>query len=85
MRRLTAWLASSSLTLVEAPELVLSECARVVKPNGQIILVNHLYSGKGWAAAVERLVAAKARKFGLRPEFPFQRWPIGPKRMAERN
>ncbi len=52
------------ITLVEAPELVLSECARVVKPGGQIILVNHLYSEKGWAAAVERAVAAKARKFG---------------------
>jgi len=61
------------ITLVEDPERVLSECARVVKPGGQIILVNHLYSEKGWAAAVERLLAQKARKLGLRPEFPFQR------------
>lgn len=61
------------ITLVEDPERVLSECARVLKPGGQIILVNHLYSEKGWAAAVERLLAQKARKLGLRPEFPFQR------------
>jgi len=61
------------ITLVEDPERVLSECARVVKPGGQIILVNHLYSEKGWAAAVERLLAQKARRLGLRPEFPFQR------------
>ncbi|MEJ2433579.1 MAG: class I SAM-dependent methyltransferase [Pseudolabrys sp.] len=61
------------ITLVEDPELVLSECARVLKPGGQIILVNHLYSEKGLAAAVERLLAQKARKLGLRPEFPFQR------------
>jgi ubiquinone/menaquinone biosynthesis C-methylase UbiE len=61
------------ITLVEDPERVLSECARVLKPGGQIILVNHLYSEKGWAAAVERLLAEKARKMGLRPEFPFQR------------
>lgn len=61
------------ITLVEDPERVLSECARVVKPGGQIILVNHLYSERGLAAAVERLLAQKARKLGLRPEFPFQR------------
>jgi len=61
------------ITLVEDPERVLSECARVVRPGGQIILVNHLYSERGLAAAVERLLAQKARMLGLRPEFPFQR------------
>jgi len=61
------------ITLVEDPERVLSECARVTKPGGQIILVNHLYSERGLAAAVERLLAQKARKLGLRPEFPFAR------------
>jgi phosphatidylethanolamine/phosphatidyl-N-methylethanolamine N-methyltransferase len=61
------------ITLVENPERVLSECARVVRPGGQIILVNHLYSETGWAAAVERLLAERARALGLRPEFPFQR------------
>jgi phosphatidylethanolamine/phosphatidyl-N-methylethanolamine N-methyltransferase len=61
------------ITLVEDPERVLSECARVVRPGGQIILVNHLYSERGLAAAVERLLAQKARALGLRPEFPFER------------
>jgi len=61
------------ITLVADPERVLSECARVVRPGGQIILVNHLYSERGLAAAVERLLAQKARKLGLRPEFPFAR------------
>jgi phosphatidylethanolamine/phosphatidyl-N-methylethanolamine N-methyltransferase len=61
------------ITLVEDPERVLSECARVLRPGGQIILVNHLYSEHGLAAAVERLLAQKARKLGLRPEFPFHR------------
>jgi phosphatidylethanolamine/phosphatidyl-N-methylethanolamine N-methyltransferase len=61
------------ITLVENPERVLSECARVVKPGGQIILVNHLYSERGLAAAVERFVAYRAHALGLRPEFPFAR------------
>jgi phosphatidylethanolamine/phosphatidyl-N-methylethanolamine N-methyltransferase len=61
------------ITLVEEPERVLAECARVLKPGGQIVLVNHLYSEKGLAAALERLLAQKARQLGLRPEFPFQR------------
>jgi ubiquinone/menaquinone biosynthesis C-methylase UbiE len=61
------------ITLVDNPEQVLSECARVLHPGGQIILVNHLYSERGLAAAVERLLAQKARSLGLRPEFPFAR------------
>jgi phosphatidylethanolamine/phosphatidyl-N-methylethanolamine N-methyltransferase len=61
------------ITLVEDPERVLCECARVVRPGGQIILVNHLYSERGLAAAVERLCAQQARGLGLRPEFPFER------------
>lgn len=61
------------ITLVADPERVLSECARVVRPGGRIILVNHLYSERGLAAAVERWFARPARPLGLRPEFPFAR------------
>ena len=61
------------ITLVADPERVLRECARVVRPGGQIILVNHLYSERGLAAALERWTAARARRLGLRPEFPFAR------------
>ena len=61
------------ITLVANPERVLCECARVVRPGGQIVLVNHLYSEQGLAAAVERWAAAPAQRLGLRPEFPFAR------------
>jgi SAM-dependent methyltransferase len=61
------------ITLVAEPEQVLSECHRVVRPGGRIVLVNHLYSENGAAAAVERWAAQRTRKLGLRPEFPFAR------------
>jgi len=61
------------ITLVEDPERVLAECARVLKPGGQIILVNHLYSETGVAAAIERWASRYARPLGLRPEFPLAR------------
>jgi phosphatidylethanolamine/phosphatidyl-N-methylethanolamine N-methyltransferase len=61
------------ITLVADPERVLDECARVVKPGGEIILVNHFYSERGAAAAVERMFARKAHVVGLRPAFPFSR------------
>jgi phosphatidylethanolamine/phosphatidyl-N-methylethanolamine N-methyltransferase len=46
---------------------------RVVKPGGRFILVNHLYSQVGVAAAVERWVARRTRNLGLRPEFRLAR------------
>lgn len=61
------------ITLVADPECVLTECARVVRPGGEIILVNHLYSERGIPAAVERWCARPSRQLGLRPEFPFSR------------
>jgi ubiquinone/menaquinone biosynthesis C-methylase UbiE len=61
------------ITLVADPERVLSECHRVVKPGGRNILVNHLYSEVGVAAAIERRAAQRTRRMGLRPEFPFAR------------
>src|SRR5262249_1178131 len=61
------------ITLVADPERVLSECARVVRPGGEIILVNHLYSERGMLAAIERWAAKPTRALGLRPEFPFAR------------
>ena len=73
------------ITLVANPEQVLSECHRVVKPGGRIILVNHLYSEKGIAAAVERWAARRTRILGLRPEFPFARLQAWARAKADAN
>ena len=74
------------ITLVEDPERVLSECARVLRPGGQIILVNHLYSERGLdcrrrtAAGAE---GAEARAYGR--NFRFSDWRPGRKRTAVPN
>lgn len=65
------------ITLVESPEQVLSECARVVRPGGEIILVSHFYSERGMRARLERMLASRVHRMGLSPEFRFariQRW-----------
>lgn len=61
------------ITLVEDAERVLDECRRVVRPGGQIILVNHFYSETGIAAWLERRLAPLVHSIGLRPDFPFGR------------
>ena len=69
----TAWSGNSSSRWSRIPSACCRNARAWCKPGGQIILVNHLYSERGLAAAVERLLAQKARALGLRPEFPFAR------------
>lgn len=61
------------ITLVERPERVLDECARVLKPGGAIVLVNHFKSGQGLTGRLEQRFAQPARRVGLRPDFPLER------------
>jgi ubiquinone/menaquinone biosynthesis C-methylase UbiE len=61
------------ITLVNNPERVLSECARVTRIGGEVVLVNHLYSEQGLIAAFERWAGQRAGVLGLRPDFPFSR------------
>jgi phosphatidylethanolamine/phosphatidyl-N-methylethanolamine N-methyltransferase len=59
------------ITTVPDPEATLDEFVRVVKPGGEIILVNHLGADSGWRALFEQGFAPLARRLGWRPEF---RW-----------
>lgn len=61
------------ITLVARPEQVLSECARVIRPGGEIILVSHFSTDHPLLATIERIAAPPLRKLGLRPEFPLAR------------
>ena len=61
------------ITAVPDPEKTLDEFARVAKPGGEIILVNHLGAESGPRAVFEQGFAPLARRLGWRPEFRWQR------------
>ena len=61
------------ITAVPDPEATLDEFVRVLKPGGEIILVNHLGAETGWRAAFEGWFAPLARRLGWRPEFRWER------------
>ena len=61
------------ITAVPNPEATLDEFARVLKPGGEIVLVNHIGAESGPRRLFEQCFAPVARKLGWRPEFPFKR------------
>ena len=61
------------ITVVPDPEATLDEFARVLRPGGEIILVNHIGAEAGLRRAFERWFSPVARRLGWRPEFPWAR------------
>ncbi|KQZ01927.1 SAM-dependent methyltransferase [Pseudolabrys sp. Root1462] len=79
-RSFDAVVAQFVITAVPHPEATLDEFARVLKPGGEIILVNHIGAESGARWLFERCFAPLARKLGWRPEFSFARladWAAG--------
>jgi phosphatidylethanolamine/phosphatidyl-N-methylethanolamine N-methyltransferase len=61
------------ITAVPDPDGTLDEFARVVRPGGEIVLVNHIGAEHGPRAVFEAGFAPIARRLGWRPEFRFAR------------
>jgi phosphatidylethanolamine/phosphatidyl-N-methylethanolamine N-methyltransferase len=67
-------IAQYVITAVPDPEGTLDEFARVLKPGGEIILVNHIGAEGGSRKVFEQAFAPLARRLGWRPEFPWARF-----------
>jgi phosphatidylethanolamine/phosphatidyl-N-methylethanolamine N-methyltransferase len=61
------------ITAVPDPEATLDEFARVTRPGGEIVLVNHLGAENGLRATAEKCFAPLARRLGWHPGFGWQR------------
>ena len=61
------------ITAVPDPEATLDDFIRVLKPGGELILVNHIGAESGPRRIFELAFAPLARRLGWRPEFPWER------------
>ena len=68
-----AVVAQYVITAVPDPEGTLDEFVRVLKPGGELILVNHIGAESGPRRIFELAFAPLARRLGWRPEFPWAR------------
>ncbi|MGQ0485066.1 MAG: class I SAM-dependent methyltransferase [Hyphomicrobiales bacterium] len=60
------------MTVVPEPVEAMQELARVTKPGGTVLIVNHFSVEKGLRGAVEKRLAGFADVLGWRPEFPVE-------------
>jgi phosphatidylethanolamine/phosphatidyl-N-methylethanolamine N-methyltransferase len=68
-----AVVAQYVITAVPDPEATLDDFIRVLKPGGELILVNHIGAESGPRKLFELAFAPLARRLGWRPEFPWGR------------
>ena len=65
-------MAQYVVNTVPHPNIALDEFARVVRPGGEIILVNRIGADAGPRHMAERLLSPVAHRLGWRSEFPWQ-------------
>jgi phosphatidylethanolamine/phosphatidyl-N-methylethanolamine N-methyltransferase len=66
------------ITVVPDPEKVMGELARVCRPGGEVMLVNHFTTEDGVLSWVERRMAPFGDKLGWRPVFDVDRVMVRP-------
>jgi phosphatidylethanolamine/phosphatidyl-N-methylethanolamine N-methyltransferase len=81
--------ANHVISTVPHPQAALDECARMLRPGGELIVVSRVGADRGLRHVVEQLLQPIVRRLGWRTEFPwrqFARWAEGRRdiRLAER-
>jgi phosphatidylethanolamine/phosphatidyl-N-methylethanolamine N-methyltransferase len=67
-----AVVASHVVSTVPHPTAALDECARMLRPGGELILMNRVGAEAGSRRTVEHLLQPVVRKLGWRTEFPWE-------------
>ncbi len=67
--RFDAVVAPYVLTVAPDPQAMLDELVRVVKPGGEIVLVNHIGAARGPMAWIESWLGERSADLGWRPGF----------------
>jgi phosphatidylethanolamine/phosphatidyl-N-methylethanolamine N-methyltransferase len=59
------------LSVVPDPSKTLDEMWRVVRPGGELVLINHFAADAGWRVEVETAMERASAWLGWRPRFPY--------------
>lgn len=65
-----AVVAAYVMSVVPEPQRVIREMERVVKPGGDVVIVNHFQAANGFRRKVEAMLAPLSNKLGWRPDMP---------------
>ena len=66
--------ANHVISTVPNPEAALDECARILRPGGEMILITRISADAGLRRVIEQLVQPIVRRLGWRAEFPWSRF-----------
>jgi phosphatidylethanolamine/phosphatidyl-N-methylethanolamine N-methyltransferase len=66
--------ANHVISTVPNPEAALHECARILRPGGEMILLSRIGADAGLRHVIELLLQPVVRRLGWRSEFPWDRF-----------
>ena len=75
--------ANHVISTVPHPEAALDECARMLRPGGEMILLSRIGADGGFRHLVERLLQPVVRRLGWRAEFPWDRFALWTERRTD--